>query len=74
MQQQSLFDLKKLFSIVGPVSYVKTVMKKKTRGLEGDGFENSYCSKKALERLNGLEVAGRTMKKDRLTDRTAIFP
>ncbi|KAG8193257.1 hypothetical protein JTE90_027001 [Oedothorax gibbosus] len=74
-QRVQASNLEELLFCFELVRYVKVVMDKSTRRLKDYGFESFHCSKdakKALEGLNGFEVAGRPIQVGRATEITDL--
>ncbi|CAH1779816.1 unnamed protein product [Owenia fusiformis] len=65
--------LKGIFSPFGKIEHINLVMDNETGRSKGFGFVSFHDSddaKKALEQLNGFELAGRPMKVGHVTERT----
>ncbi|KAF2350293.1 Splicing factor RBM39-like [Trinorchestia longiramus] len=64
--------LKGIFEPFGKIDVIQLIMDSETGRSKGYGFvtfHNSEDAKKALEQLNGFELAGRPMKVNHVTDR-----
>jgi len=64
--------LKSIFEPFGKIDVIQLIMDTETQRSKGYGFvtfHNSDDAKKALEQLNGFELAGRPMKVNHVTDR-----
>lgn len=67
--------LRGIFEPFGKIENVQLIMDPETGQSKGYGFltyRNSDDAKKALEQLNGFELAGRPMKVSNVTDRTDL--
>jgi len=66
--------LRGIFEPFGKIDHINLVMDNETGRSKGFGFvtfHNAEDAKKALEQLNGFELAGRPMKVGHVTERTA---
>ncbi|XP_072296172.1 RNA-binding protein 39-like isoform X2 [Eucyclogobius newberryi] len=65
--------LRGIFEPFGPIESIQLMMDNETGRSRGYGFitfSDSECAKKAMEQLNGFELAGRPMKVGHVTERT----
>nr|6Q0R_D Chain D, RNA-binding protein 39 [Homo sapiens]6Q0V_D Chain D, RNA-binding protein 39 [Homo sapiens]6Q0W_D Chain D, RNA-binding protein 39 [Homo sapiens] len=65
--------LRGIFEPFGRIESIQLMMDSETGRSKGYGFitfSDSECAKKALEQLNGFELAGRPMKVGHVTERT----
>jgi RNA-binding protein 39 len=65
--------LRGIFEPFGRIESIQLMMDSETGRSKGYGFitfSNSECAKKALEQLNGFELAGRPMKVGHVTEHT----
>ncbi|KAL6112309.1 rbm39 [Pungitius sinensis] len=68
--------LRGIFEPFGRIESIQLMMDSDTRQSKGYGFitfADAECAKKALDQLNGFELAGRPMKVGNVTERTDAF-
>ncbi|XP_030277482.1 RNA-binding protein 39-like isoform X2 [Sparus aurata] len=68
--------LRGIFEPFGRIETIQLMMDSETGRSKGYGFitfADTECAKKALEQLNGFELAGRPMKVGHVTERTDAF-
>ncbi|XP_015258760.1 PREDICTED: RNA-binding protein 39-like [Cyprinodon variegatus] len=67
--------LRGIFEPFGRIEHIQLIMDSETGRSKGYGFitfADAECAKKALEQLNGFELAGRPMKLGHVSERTDI--